>query len=291
VKAKSALLILKIFEGETQMKRVITICSIAAVILTANDLVQAATLNVPADYPTIQAAIDVAVAANGDEVVVADGIYTGTGNRDIDFLGKAITVCSENGPENCIIDCQGSIGNEHRGFYFHSGETSSAVLDGFTIINGYTRIGAAICCNNSSPIIINNVIADNWSRGGAISCDNSSPSIIKNIIKDNSPPTGEGAAGGGIYCWDNSSPNITNNTIIGNSASYGGGINCNLNCSPSITNNIIVENSADTQGGGIYCGVSSPDIINNTIIRNSSTWGGGIYCGGSSPELLTTLLS
>ncbi len=48
-------------------------------------------------------------------MLVADGIYTGEGNRDIDFLGKAITVRSENGPESCIIDCQGSEADPHRG--------------------------------------------------------------------------------------------------------------------------------------------------------------------------------
>ena len=54
------------------------------------------------DYPTIQAAINYAV--NGDTVLVADGTYTGSGYRDIDFKGKSITLRSENGPENCIID-------------------------------------------------------------------------------------------------------------------------------------------------------------------------------------------
>jgi hypothetical protein len=67
-------------------------------------VVLAATIHVPADQPTIQAGIDAAV--NGDTVLVADGTYTGVGNRDIDFKGKAITVKSENGPENCIIDCE-----------------------------------------------------------------------------------------------------------------------------------------------------------------------------------------
>jgi subtilisin family serine protease len=58
-------------------------------------------VHVPGQYPTIQEAID--AATTGGTVVIADGIYTGEGNRDLSFGGKAITVRSENGPENCII--------------------------------------------------------------------------------------------------------------------------------------------------------------------------------------------
>ena len=43
-------------------------------------------INVPAEFPTIQAAIDIAI--DGDEVVVADGAYTGGGNKNLDFRGK-----------------------------------------------------------------------------------------------------------------------------------------------------------------------------------------------------------
>jgi hypothetical protein len=41
------------------------------------------------DFDSIQVAI--ADANDGDTVLVADGTYTGPGNRNIDFLGKAIT--------------------------------------------------------------------------------------------------------------------------------------------------------------------------------------------------------
>lgn len=94
-----------------------------AFLITPSPSLSATTIHVPtAQYPTIQSGIDAAV--DGDTVVVADGTYTGGGNRNIDFKGKPITVKSENGAENCIIDCEG-VGP---GFNFDSGEGSSSLL-------------------------------------------------------------------------------------------------------------------------------------------------------------------
>ena len=75
-----------------------------------------AVINVPADYPNIQQGID--ASSNGDTVLVADGIYSGNGNRDITFGGKQIVLKSANGPENTIVDCQGDQWNPRKGFLF-----------------------------------------------------------------------------------------------------------------------------------------------------------------------------
>lgn len=251
---------------------------ISGMLIIYSTIAFGATIHVPEEYPTIQAAIDAAV--NGDTVLVADGIYTGPGNKDLDFDGKGITLISENGPDNCVIDCEFN----GRGFYFHSGELQNSVLSGLNIINGNANQGAGIYCKNSSPTIsncsINNNIAE-AKQGGGIYCENSSPTISDCLISGNI-----GNDGGGIYC-KNSSPTITLCTISGNFADYyGGGIHCYAWSSPVITYCSITGNIGESRGGGIYCDNSSPDINNCTISGNNTAGaGGGIYCTKSSPSV------
>ncbi len=167
-------------------------------------------------FDAIQEAIDVAVDWN--TVVVLDGTYTGTGNHDIDFWGMAITVCSRNGPVNCIVDCQG--GEQLcRGFIFQNGEGADSILDGFTIINGYEtyeNVGGGILCYSSSPTINNCIIRNNMGdMGGGIYCENNSNLTISNCTISNNITSWWGA-GGGIYCGWNSGPTIIDCTINNN---------------------------------------------------------------------------
>ena len=128
-------------------------------IIMSSTIAYGATIHVPIDQPNIQAGIDAAL--EGDTVLVADGTYKGSGNKNLDFKGKAITVQSKNGPDSTIIDCEG----DGSGFYFHSGEQEDSIVSGLTIKNGhgiegifYLIDGGGIYCENSSPTIDNCII-------------------------------------------------------------------------------------------------------------------------------------
>ena len=130
-----------------------------------------------APFKTIQKAID--VVNEPGHVVPTPATYTGTGNVDLDFKGKAITVraiepYSFYTVTTTAIDCQGSSANNHRAFYFHTSEDANSVVKGLTIINGYQTFGGAIWCN-SNPTIKNCTFTNNTasSLGGGIYCYNS----------------------------------------------------------------------------------------------------------------------
>jgi len=234
------------------------------------------TRSVPDEYRTIQEAID--LAKNGDTILVADGTYRGTGNKNLDFRGKAIHLESAGGAANCIIDCEA----DGRGFYSHSGETSASILEGFTIQHGggCGDGGGIHCANNSTPTITNCTMSGNSGYfGGGVYCYSSNPVIANCTISNNSALYGGGVH---FYCCN---PTVRNCVISNNQASQGGG-GIDLNgADPIILNCAISANVAPYGGGGISCGYSSPIITNCTISYNSASGGGGIECYGSSPAI------
>lgn len=211
---------------------------------------QPATISVPGTFATIQQAIN--AAADGDIIEVGPGTYSGPGNRDIQFGGKAITLRSTGGAEQTIIDA----GPGHRGFHFRAGESADSVLSGFTIRNG--RLPG--------------------SRGGGIYCEFSSPTLVNCIIENCSADVG-----GGIGGW-NAAPVITDSVIRGCSATYGGGIGLVQQSNATITRCEVEGNSASS-GGGVYVSDSLALIGGCRILGNSaSASGGGAFCAGTLTE-------
>ena len=252
-----------------------------------NPLVSDPAANGSSAHPFDAVQKGVNAAANGDTVIVRDGTYTGSGNRDIDFAGKRIAVRSAAGAQHCVINCGGTPAEPHRAFHFHSGESAGAVVDGFTITGGYASgetpsdwaaaSGGAILCSAASPTIVNNVFTACTASylGGAIACiDSAAPLITDNVVSGQN----SAGAGGGICCWSRSAPTIVRNRITDNSAYVvGGGIHVDEKSAPVITNNVVAGNRVTwMNGGGIGCwGRSAATIINNTITDNEAAGLGG----------------
>lgn len=209
--------------------------------------VGAVVLEVPDDYVTIQAGIDAAL--DGDTVAVASGVYTGDGNRDIDFLLKAIVVMSKDGPLVTTINCGGRSFDPHRAFIFTRGEGPESEVRGFTIKNGWWPGpgGAIRCALASSPTIAGNVIVQNVAyTGGAICCSASHPDIESNTFSGN-----KAYEGGAIACMYHSFPTINNCIAWKDTAGEGSEIYVDSSSDPVVT-------FSDVEGG--WSGVTNIDL-------------------------------
>jgi parallel beta-helix repeat protein len=257
----------------------------------------AATRQVPANYPTIQAAIN--ASADGDTVLVAPGTYV----ERIDFSHKSITVESSGGPTITTID--GDAAGVVVAMATDAGETP--ILRGFTITNGDGDLGGAIATSGGPALIEENRVTNNlYCSAGTVYAASSAATIRDNVISDNHQSgCGGGTGGGGIMLGGTGTVHVVDNVISGNSAPYGGGISLNAAGAPTIRGNVISGNSA-VEGGGIsLVNDSDPVIENNLIIGNAAStqgWsggdvgdGGGIYwlvpAGATGPTLVNNTIA
>jgi predicted outer membrane repeat protein len=207
------------------------------------------------DVPTIQAAVD--TVAPGDTVLLASGTYTGIGNYNVVVPNKAFLIVSETGdPEDCIIDCEGHLGSDRRGFYFQTSWTTPPVVRGITIRNGHrTHYGGAVLCEGSLTmrdcVFESNVTDDTYFGGG----------------------------GAVAYSVASGEPALKNCTFISNrAASWGGAISIDgIDLWVRIDSCTFYENQADGVGGAIYCWQHEAEALigHSLFIRNSAASAGG----------------
>jgi hypothetical protein len=224
---------------------------------------------------------------NGHTVIVRDGIYTGTSNRNLDFGGRDIVVKSANGPANCIIDCQLA----SRAFTLRSGETSAARIEGLTIKNGsssgstfYPGEAGAIHVYNSSPVIENCVFTGcrSTADGGAIFTFNSNALIRDCTFTDNQVPTGGNAAGGAIELVY-FAPKVVNCVVSNNVAQrFGGGLAVFSTNGALIESCTIIGNTANQyDGGAVYASGGNVQFDNCLVAGNQASNGGGFAGNGN----------
>jgi predicted outer membrane repeat protein len=265
------------------------------------------------DYLTIGAAIN--ASSEGDTVLVMPGVYSGEGNRDLDFEGINITLRASSARDSAVIDCE----DEGRAFRFHSGENEESIVEGFIIKNGSAAKGGAIRCDGASPTIRDVTFRMNEATqdGGAIYLNESSAALSDVSFFYNAATQG---SGGAIFCLS-SAPSIESIACTGNNAGSGGAISC-IFSSPAIQHAAFVDNFASSAGGALYAAgsderradptVTSATLIANTayrgagmslssaspslsrvsFARNSAVFGGGIFCeNGCAPSIANTIIA
>ena len=262
--------------------------SIAFVLYMSASIAWAATIRVPGDKATIQAAIS--SATNGDTVLV----YPGTYYENICFRGKKIVLTSRYCETSDTTFILSTILNGSNGagsdtgsvVRITNGEDSTAVLQGFTITGGS---GTNWTDEHGAGV---------YREGGGVLVAGCSPTIqfnliIGNTVSKNSKVTSAG--GGGMRIGDGN-PSILNNIVVGNTGRYGAGVVLNYT-GATVRNNIMTGNSGgqDYGGGALWINQNGPApklIENNTIANNaivavyvyqgSSTFRNDIFWGTSS---------
>jgi len=201
-------------------------------------------------YCSIQTAIDSAV--DTDDIVVAPGTYFET----VNFLGKAITLRSSDGPDVTIIDAQrtGTV------VTCESGEGSDTVLEGFTITGG-----TGTDLPGDQP--------DMGLTGGGMLNHQSSPTVTDCTFTGNSALTG-----GGMYNTG-SDPTVTDCVFLSNTAEgtfFNGGGMFNNGGSPAVTRCEFIANTRTGMGNRF-----SHPSVRDCIFTANTQYGGMVNTGGS----------
>lgn len=160
----------------------------------------------------VQSAIVAAVP--GDTIWVDAGTYSGTGNRNVDFLGKPLTLASVFGSGVTVLDCGGEAGLILRG--------TGIVVRGFTIEGAHSNGLRCVAGSQSlveDCLIRNCMAATNTTITLTDQAFDPGGVLVYRSINITWPDL---SRGGGVYCTD-AEVELRNCTLEANSSSGAGG--------------------------------------------------------------------
>mgnify|MGYP003968139265 CR=1 FL=1 len=232
--------------------------------------ISAVIINVPSDYPAIQAGLNAADC--DDTVLVASGTYF----ENIIWPPVNGIKLTGSGEETCIIDGSSS-GSVITFDDINNIIDSTTVISNLTITNGSSGAGGGVLSYYSAPKFTEVTVTGNSANtdGGGLFCFNYSHIVMDNVTISNNTA---GSEGGGINCDFTSNIVIRNSRIINNISDYSGGGLCIEGGSHPIISYTLFANNEAQYGGGIWSGEKgSMDMINCTIADNTATTQGGGY--------------
>lgn len=254
---------------------------------------------------TIGGAFAIPGLADGNVIHVAPGIYTGDGNRVLDFP-RDIRLTCDGAPWTCVIDCEAggscTSGTNYRGIDFDHNDyalTRAAILEGFTI----TNCKRAILITQTSPTIRNCRFINNCgsSVGGAIATQKVANPLIENCLFLGNTGSDGGAiflSRTGAFSGETSAtirnciigtvsqPNTSTNTTTGG----GGGLYVEGPAEVIVSRTRFEGNTSIHEGGairvvndGAILRMANCVIAKNSVVSNGDD-GGGIAVIGTTND-------
>lgn len=196
------------------------------------------------------------VCLSGDEIVLRDGVYNTADDRKLDFGPRSVSIRSENGPAQCIIDAQ-SLG---RVFTFSSigfAAPAEVSISGLTILNGRVT-GVPVFSGEDS--------------GGAILA------IWTELTVSDCTFEGCVAAGGGALFAHEGRLTVRSSTFRGNTDTLGnvwrggGAISARLMLQGvTLDDCLFVDNASPASGGAVRVQQAGPLFVSRCrFFRNAS---------------------
>jgi uncharacterized repeat protein (TIGR01451 family) len=262
---------------------------------------------------TIQHAVD--VAAPGDEIRVATGVYTGVQGRpappgypsppdsgivnQVVYISKTVTIRGGYTSANDFADPPDPEANpttldaleQGRVLFiagaFAPGGGISPTIEGLQItggsdawlgggLNGRSAGGGLYVINATAAISNCRLFGNTAMDGGGLYLYQSAATFSDNIVTDND--------GSGLYLQDGAAT-LSGNTISSNTAYYGGGLRVH-DSDVTLSGNRVFSNAANDRGGGLYLYSSDATTLSdNKVFSNTANYGGGLCLWDSAATL------
>jgi hypothetical protein len=237
----------------------------------------AATIHVPADQPTIQTGINVAV--DTDTVLVAPGTYL----ENLSIQDKGITLVSSDGRANTTL--KPALPSTPLIAYTHC-RTKENAFQGFTLsdVSNAPTLYAESCF----VLIAENRFTRGWHPG---EWDDGTATLLYGnyFVKDNVFDSNQvGDQGGGVMLISQDSSLVEDNVFFANFSKHGAGIAV-TGSNAVIRRNLFYSNTSMGYGGAIFLfWTSDCQVYNNTIdfCESLNSTGGGIGLYGSSNDVM-----